>query len=169
MWKFLRQLYLIAAKFVQKSTPSGGNGASLDEARNSAVTSTGNLQCLLQHHIIAPSAFKHGTPSNSNGHRCCVYIASKSKYCHRLNSIQAYCDINRDVRIQFWRKSLSLMQQCDIHASTYQTFGLQVVGEANHLSGYSFSAHNNIIHPSVVLGSKTTVSLIWLIHLTNCI
>ncbi|XP_048135978.1 translation initiation factor eIF-2B subunit gamma isoform X2 [Rhodamnia argentea] len=32
-----------------------------------------------------------------------------------------------------------------------------VIGEVNHLSGYSFSAHNNIIHPSAELGSKTTV------------
>lgn len=31
-------------------------------------------------------------------HKCCVYIASKDKYCARLNSIQAYSDINRDVR-----------------------------------------------------------------------
>ncbi|XP_052201355.1 uncharacterized protein LOC127807503 isoform X1 [Diospyros lotus] len=61
-------------------------------------------------------------------HKCCVYIANKSKYCARLNSIQAFNDINRDV-----------------------------IGEANHLSGYSFSSHNNIIHPSAVLGSKTTV------------
>ncbi|GAB4846437.1 hypothetical protein Ancab_025442 [Ancistrocladus abbreviatus] len=61
-------------------------------------------------------------------HKCCVYIASKNKYCARLNSIQAFSDINRDV-----------------------------VGEANHLSGYSFSAQNNIIHPSAELGSKTTV------------
>ena len=35
----------------------------------------------------------------------------------------------------------------------------QVIGDASHLSGYSFSAHNNIIHPSAELGSKTTVSL----------
>lgn len=33
----------------------------------------------------------------------------------------------------------------------------QVTGEASHLSGYTFSAHNNIIHPSAELGSKTTV------------
>ncbi|XP_058107377.1 uncharacterized protein LOC131250961 isoform X4 [Magnolia sinica] len=32
-----------------------------------------------------------------------------------------------------------------------------VIGEANHLSGYSFSAQNNIIHPSAELGAKTTV------------
>ncbi|KDP34561.1 hypothetical protein JCGZ_11111 [Jatropha curcas] len=61
-------------------------------------------------------------------HKCCAYIASNNKYCARLNSIQAFCDINRDV-----------------------------IGEANYLSGYSFSAHNNIIHPSAQLGSKTTV------------
>lgn len=30
-------------------------------------------------------------------HKCCVYIASNSKYCVRLNSIQAFSDINRDV------------------------------------------------------------------------
>ncbi|XP_047179159.1 translation initiation factor eIF-2B subunit gamma isoform X3 [Vigna umbellata] len=32
-----------------------------------------------------------------------------------------------------------------------------VIGEASHLSGYSFSAQNNIIHPSAELGAKTTV------------
>uniref|UniRef100_A0A0E0PXF2 Translation initiation factor eIF2B subunit gamma n=1 Tax=Oryza rufipogon TaxID=4529 RepID=A0A0E0PXF2_ORYRU len=32
-----------------------------------------------------------------------------------------------------------------------------VVGDASHLSGYSFSAQNNIIHPTSVLGSKTTI------------
>ncbi|KAG2703746.1 hypothetical protein I3760_06G151200 [Carya illinoinensis] len=61
-------------------------------------------------------------------HKCCVYIASNRKYHARLNSIQAFSDINRDV-----------------------------TGEASHLSGYSFSAQNNIIHPSAELGSKTTV------------
>ncbi|XP_023530393.1 translation initiation factor eIF-2B subunit gamma-like isoform X2 [Cucurbita pepo subsp. pepo] len=61
-------------------------------------------------------------------HKCCVYIPASSKYCARLYSIQAYSDINRDV-----------------------------IGEASHLSGYSFSAQNNIIHPSAQLGSKTTV------------
>ena len=57
----------------------------------------------------------------------CLYCRS-NRYCARLNSIQAYSDINRDV-----------------------------IGEANHLSGYSFSAQNNIIHPSAELGAKTTV------------
>ncbi|PPD66309.1 hypothetical protein GOBAR_DD36814 [Gossypium barbadense] len=30
-------------------------------------------------------------------HKCCAYIASSSSYCVRLNSIQAFMDINRDV------------------------------------------------------------------------
>ncbi|CAL0324992.1 unnamed protein product [Lupinus luteus] len=70
----------------------------------------------------------NGCPSVRRTHKCCVYIAGISKYCTRLNSIQAYSDINRDV-----------------------------IGEASHLSGYSFSAHNNIIDPSADLGAKTTV------------
>jgi len=61
-------------------------------------------------------------------HKCCAYIANDSKYCMRLNSIQAFSDVNRDV-----------------------------IGEASHLSGYIFSAHNNIIHPSAGLGSQPTV------------
>ncbi|KAL5583210.1 hypothetical protein UlMin_015652 [Ulmus minor] len=61
-------------------------------------------------------------------HKCCVYIANSSKYCARLNSIQAFSDINRDV-----------------------------LDPAGHLSGYSFSAQNNFIHPTAELGSKTTV------------
>ncbi|OIT38624.1 PREDICTED: translation initiation factor eIF-2B subunit gamma [Nicotiana attenuata] len=67
-------------------------------------------------------------PSPRKTHKCCVYIASKSNYCVRLNSIQAFSDINRDV-----------------------------IGDASHLSDYSFSPQNNIIHPTAVLGSKTTV------------
>ncbi|ESW31401.1 hypothetical protein PHAVU_002G235800 [Phaseolus vulgaris] len=70
----------------------------------------------------------YGSTSDRKTHKCCVYIAGSSKYCARLNSIQAYNDINRDV-----------------------------IGEAGHLSGYSFSAQNNIIHPSAELGAKTTV------------
>ena len=39
----------------------------------------------------------HGSTSDRRTHKCCVYIAGSSKYCARLNSIQAYSDINRDV------------------------------------------------------------------------
>ncbi|KAK7359247.1 hypothetical protein VNO77_01200 [Canavalia gladiata] len=75
-------------------------------------------------HALGP----YGSTSVRRTHKCCVYIAGSSKYCARLNSIQAYSDINREV-----------------------------IGEANHLSGYSFSAQNNVIHPSAELGAKTTV------------
>lgn len=60
--------------------------------------------------------------------KCCAYIASKNKYCARLNSIQAFGDINRDV-----------------------------VGEASHLTGYTLSAHNNIVLSSENFGPKTTI------------
>ncbi|GMH05631.1 hypothetical protein Nepgr_007471 [Nepenthes gracilis] len=78
-------------------------------------------------YAMGPNGSAHGLKVKRT-HKCCVYIASKNKYCARLNSIQAFSDINRDV-----------------------------IGEANHLSGYSFSAQNNIIHPSAERGSKTTV------------
>lgn len=38
-------------------------------------------------------------------HKCCVYIASDSKYCARLNTIQAFSDINRDVGV-YWSNSV---------------------------------------------------------------
>ncbi|KAH6814276.1 transferases/nucleotidyltransferase [Perilla frutescens var. frutescens] len=79
------------------------------------------------HEIYALGLAGSASPMRKT-HKCCVYIANKSKYCARVNSIQAFIDINRDV-----------------------------VGDASHLSSYTFSAHNNIIHPSAVLGSKTTV------------
>ncbi|EEC80540.1 hypothetical protein OsI_22836 [Oryza sativa Indica Group] len=118
--------YLVRSQL--KSSSSGGEGTTVDETGDATVPSNSHLQCLSQHRILAPSAFKKDLLSSGGTYRCCVYIATKSKYCHRLNSIQAYCDINRDV-----------------------------VGDASHLSGYSFSAQNNIIHPTSVLGSKTTI------------
>ncbi|KAJ6844267.1 translation initiation factor eIF-2B subunit gamma isoform X2 [Iris pallida] len=105
-----------------------------EEGWNGTLSSQNNLAWLSQHKEIAPSAFhEHALgPKDSvsvlKTHKCCAYIANNSKYCARLNSIQAFNDINRDV-----------------------------VGEASHLSGYTFSAQNNIVHPSAELGSKTTV------------
>ncbi|XP_022731525.1 translation initiation factor eIF-2B subunit gamma-like [Durio zibethinus] len=61
-------------------------------------------------------------------HKCCAYIASSSSYCMRLNSIQAFMDINRDV-----------------------------TGEADYLLSNTSSDHNNVIGPSPKLGTKTTV------------
>ncbi|KAE9462313.1 hypothetical protein C3L33_05767, partial [Rhododendron williamsianum] len=101
--------------------------ASLDnKVMLSQLMANASSQSFHEHGAMGPNGF---VPFPRKTHKCCVYIASKSKYCARLNSIQAFSDINRDV-----------------------------IGEASHLSGYSFSAHNNIIHPSAVLGSKTTVS-----------
>ncbi|KAJ7964952.1 translation initiation factor eIF-2B subunit gamma [Quillaja saponaria] len=39
----------------------------------------------------------NGSASVLSTHKCCVLIASNRKYCARLNSVQAYSDINRDV------------------------------------------------------------------------
>ncbi|KAL6009864.1 hypothetical protein ACLOJK_000295 [Asimina triloba] len=97
---------------------------------NERVASQDNQVGLSQNQ--ASSASILGPNGSASGqrqtHKCCAYIAGRNMYCARLDSIQAFSDINRDV-----------------------------IGEANHLSGYSFSAHNNIIHPSAELGSKTTV------------
>lgn len=115
-------------------TEENGNG---NGNGNGKVASLDNNVMLSQLLANASSPSFHelctSTPNGSalvprKTHKCCVYIAGKSKYCARLNSIQAFSDINRDV-----------------------------IGESSHLSGYSFSAHHNIIHPSAVLGSKTTV------------
>ncbi|KAA3455386.1 translation initiation factor eIF-2B subunit gamma isoform X1 [Gossypium australe] len=38
-----------------------------------------------------------GSAQTRKTHKCCAYIASSSSYCVRLNSIQAFMDINRDV------------------------------------------------------------------------
>uniref|UniRef100_A0A5B7AAY6 Translation initiation factor eIF2B subunit gamma n=1 Tax=Davidia involucrata TaxID=16924 RepID=A0A5B7AAY6_DAVIN len=113
------------------------NGAQAEENGNEKVASQNNKVMPSQllanastpsfHELYALGA-DGSAPVPRKTHKCCAYIASKSKYCARLNSIQAFNDINRDV-----------------------------TGEASHLSGYSFSAQNNIIHPSAVLGSKTTV------------
>jgi hypothetical protein len=55
----------------------------------------------------------------------------------------------------------------DLVEIDFQSVKCQVIGDASHLSGYSFSSHNNIIHPSAQLGSRTTVSLVNLKNLTS--
>lgn len=49
-------------------------------------------------HDLYASGLKGPNTTPRKTHKCCVYIANKSNYCVRLNSIQAFCDINRDVR-----------------------------------------------------------------------
>ncbi|OAY51255.1 translation initiation factor eIF-2B subunit gamma [Manihot esculenta] len=126
--------YLVRSQLRSELSLNGVSQA--EENGNEKVSSQNN------HVVVSQILANASTPSfhelyalGHNGsapvrriHKCCAYIASNTRYCARLNSIQAYSDINRDV-----------------------------IGEANHLSGYSFSAHNNIIHPSSQLGSKTTV------------
>ncbi|GAB2277972.1 hypothetical protein Dimus_012671 [Dionaea muscipula] len=112
------------------STPSEENGNGMVSSQKNQVMlsqllSNASSPSFHERYVMGPNGFNQ---SQKRIHKCCVYIASKSKYCARLNSIQSFSDINRDV-----------------------------TGEANHLSGYSFSAQNNIIDPSAVLGSKTTV------------
>ncbi|CAA7044758.1 unnamed protein product [Microthlaspi erraticum] len=110
----------------EKTVEENGNGNGKNNMQSNEVV----LSQILSNASL-PSfhqVYESGLNSRKT-HKCCVYIADESKYCIRLNSIQAYMDVNRDV-----------------------------IGDANHLSGYSFSAqHNNIVHPSAVLGSKTTV------------
>lgn len=85
------------------------NGAPQTEENGNEKASSQNNQLMLSQ-ILANSS----TPSfhelyalGPNGstpvrrtHKCCVYIAGKSKYCVRLNSIQAFSDINRDVSLR---------------------------------------------------------------------
>ncbi|KAL8527297.1 hypothetical protein ACS0TY_005245 [Phlomoides rotata] len=108
------------------------NGAESDENGNhkDALQNSKILLSQLLTNSSTPSFHEIRPAGSALGkiHKCCVYTADKSKYCVRLNSIQAFSDINRDL-----------------------------VGDARHLSGYTFSKHNNIIDPSAVLGSKTTV------------
>ncbi|KAJ3692263.1 hypothetical protein LUZ60_012613 [Juncus effusus] len=129
--------YLVKTQLRSEISSKKENNYSIDDISNGEINTNGavpsnrNLKWMSQHEEFAPSSFINinlNKESCKNTHKCCVYIAGEKQYCARLNSIQAFSDINRDV-----------------------------IGEASHLSGYSFSPHNNIIHPSAVLGLKTTV------------
>ena len=50
-------------------------------------------------------------------HKCCVYIADESKYCVRLNSIQAFMDVNRDVSIPHMDSFYSILVSSGIESS----------------------------------------------------
>ncbi|KAF6149391.1 hypothetical protein GIB67_016929 [Kingdonia uniflora] len=122
----------------QLRSEASTNGAQQSDENWNEKVSSGNNPTLFSHDLAtgtAPSfhefyalGLNSSAPAPRKTYKCCVYIAEKSKYCARLNSIQAFSDINRDV-----------------------------IGDASHLSGYSFSNHNNIVHPTAELGSKTTV------------
>lgn len=139
-----------------------GNGNGKDTLHNSKVLLSQLLANAPSFHEIYTLGLAGSAPTVRNTHKCCVYIADKSKYCVRLNSIQAFCDINRDVSIHNWC-SHSVCLETECLEICVQLFVSQVVGDANHLTGYTFSSHNNIIDPSAELGSKTTVSSVLLI------
>ncbi|KAI3450088.1 hypothetical protein Pfo_006753 [Paulownia fortunei] len=120
----------LRSELLLNGAQSDENGIGKDALRNSKILPSqllANASTPSFHEIYALGS-AGSAPILRKTHKCCVYIANKSKYCARLNSIQAFSDINRDL-----------------------------VGDASHLSGYTFSAQNNIIHPSAVVGSKTTV------------
>lgn len=103
--KPLNQLILLYEH--QKSEVLLNGTPQAEENGNEKINSQKNQ--VLMSRILANAS----TPSfhelhDTNGsarrsHKCCVYIASDSKYCVRLNSIQAFSDINRDVsQLQCW-------------------------------------------------------------------
>ncbi|EFJ29631.1 hypothetical protein SELMODRAFT_440774 [Selaginella moellendorffii] len=76
-------------------------------------------------HIVR-SQLKHGRVEGTLS--CSAYVAGKARYCARVNTIEAYGDINRDV-----------------------------AGDAIYLTGYTVSGMNNVIHPSAQTGAKTAI------------
>ncbi|XVF69457.1 hypothetical protein PTKIN_Ptkin11bG0083600 [Pterospermum kingtungense] len=120
----------------QKSEASLNGSPQGEENGNEKVSSQNNQ--VLVSRILAnastPSFHKHcsedcdGSGPIRKTHKCCAYIATSSSYCVRLNSIQAFMDINRDV-----------------------------TGEADYLLSDTSSDRNNIIGPSPKIGTKTTV------------
>ncbi|KAE8697057.1 feruloyl CoA ortho-hydroxylase 1-like [Hibiscus syriacus] len=120
----------LKSEALSNRTPHG------EENRNEKVTSQNNQVFVSR--ILANASipsFHDRSSENPDGsaptrktHKCCAYIACSSSYCVRLNSIQAFMDVNRDV-----------------------------TGEADHLLSGTSSDPNNIIGPSPKLGTKTTV------------
>ncbi|CAK9883255.1 unnamed protein product [Sphagnum jensenii] len=81
-------------------------------------------------HLLDAEAFgKNRLQVAHSGLKCSTYIASKDRYCSRVNSLQAYLDVNRDL----------------------------AGPEAIHLTGYTVSTQNNVIHETSEMGWKSTV------------
>lgn len=81
------------------------NGTPPAEENGNEKIGSHNNEVLLSRILSNASKAEFHEPRQlgSNGttarrtHKCCVYVASNSKYCARLNTIQAFSDINRDV------------------------------------------------------------------------
>lgn len=82
---------------------------ALPEENGNEKNNTAQNNFMLLSQIMANASapsFHELSISNHSGctpvrktHKCCVYIAG-NKYCTRLNSIQAFMDINRDVSVE---------------------------------------------------------------------
>jgi translation initiation factor eIF-2B subunit gamma len=83
------------------------NGAPQAKNGNEKVSSQNNQAVVSRILTNASTPSFHDLYASSNNdsslvrriHKCCAYIASESRYCQRLNSIQAFSDINRDVSL----------------------------------------------------------------------
>ncbi|GFP94248.1 translation initiation factor eif-2b subunit gamma [Phtheirospermum japonicum] len=112
--------YLVRSQLRSELLSNGAQSDENGDAKDAFQDSKILLSQLLANastpsfHEIYALGLAGSAPTSRKTHKCCVYIANKSKYC--------------------------------------------LVGDASHLSGYNFSPHNNIIHPSAALGFKTTVS-----------
>lgn len=118
LFQFFQRSEVLARK--DSSADESSNGATKelppeDININSAVPSNQNLRWLSQHREIAPSSYQeffsdsdlNKSQSTKKTHKCCVYFSGKTQYCARLNSVQAFGDINRDVRILCFKFLLS--------------------------------------------------------------
>eukprot|EP00250_Pteridium_aquilinum_P034003 c6841_g1_i1 orf=417-1817(-) len=120
--------YLVRSQLRLKSaslgtTQTDDNGEALRVLEKSASSQL--LQIPLEQAFLLQG--KDGTLSNHT--KCCAYIVNKDRYCARVNSVQAFTDINQDV----------------------------AGDRAIHITGYEVSKNNNVIHPTAKLGYKSTV------------
>lgn len=82
---------------------------------------------------LAHGARKGGKPLSGGGAtagQVAVYMAPEGKFCGRVNTLQAYGDVNREVAAP---------------------------DSALHLTGMTPSRHDNVLAPTVTMGSKATV------------
>ncbi|KAL0751173.1 hypothetical protein Bca101_033176 [Brassica carinata] len=82
------------SSLTKKTVDKSGNGHGKNNMQNNDVVSSQILSnaSLPTFHQVYESGL-----DIRKTHKCCVYIADESKYCVRLNSIQAFMDVNRDV------------------------------------------------------------------------
>ena len=84
------------------------NGLPLTEENGNGKVSLQNNQAMASRilanastpsfHELCEMGYNGSAPSRRT-HKCCAYLASNNKYCARLDSIQAFSDINRDVSL----------------------------------------------------------------------